>query len=142
MAMGNVMQTPLLEVRDLTLDYASQRGPLRAVDGVSFDLDEGEALGIIGKSGSGKTKLAVTLMRILPRNATLAGGSMRLSGEELGALTDEAFRQRIRWSRMAMVFQGAMHSLNPVVRVGDQVGNDSARTAWPSPKCERGWWSC
>jgi oligopeptide/dipeptide ABC transporter ATP-binding protein len=112
----------LLEVRDLTLDYASQRGPLRAVDGVSFDLDEGEALGIIGESGSGKTSLAVTLMRILPRNATLVGGSMRLSGEELGALTDEAFRQRIRWSRMAMVFQGAMHSLNPVVRVGDQVG--------------------
>jgi len=112
----------LLEVRDLTLEYTGQRGPLRAVDGISFDLDEGEALGIIGESGSGKTSLAVALMRILPRNATLVGGSMRLSGEDLGALTDEAFRRRIRWSRMAMVFQGAMHSLNPVVRVGDQVG--------------------
>jgi oligopeptide/dipeptide ABC transporter ATP-binding protein len=112
----------LLEVRDLSLEYATGRGPLRAVDGISFDLAEGEALGVIGESGSGKTSLAVALMRLLPRNATLTGGSMRLAGDDLGALSDAAFRERVRWSRMAMVFQGAMHSLNPVVRVGDQVG--------------------
>jgi oligopeptide/dipeptide ABC transporter ATP-binding protein len=112
----------LLEVRDLSLEYTTGRGPLRAVDGISFDLSEGEALGVIGESGSGKTSLAVALMRILPRNATLTGGSIRLAGEDLGALSDAAFRERIRWSRMAMVFQGAMHSLNPVIRVGDQVG--------------------
>ena len=115
-------QTPLLEVRDLRLEYATSRGPLRAVDGISFDVAEGEALGIIGESGSGKTSLALTLMRLLPRNATLLGGSMHLAGEDVGSLTDEDFRQRVRWSRMAMVFQGAMHSLNPVIRVGDQVG--------------------
>jgi oligopeptide/dipeptide ABC transporter ATP-binding protein len=112
----------LLEVRDLSLEYATERGPLRAVDGISFDLSEGEALGVIGESGSGKTSLAVALMRLLPRNATLTGGSMRLAGDDLGALSDAVFRERIRWSRMAMVFQGAMHSLNPVIRVGDQVG--------------------
>ncbi len=112
----------LLEVRDLALEYATERGPLRAVDGISFDLVEGEALGIIGESGSGKTSLAVALMRLLPSNATLTGGSMRLAGDDLGALSDDAFREQIRWSRMAMVFQGAMHSLNPVLRVGDQVG--------------------
>jgi peptide/nickel transport system ATP-binding protein len=112
----------LLEVRDLALEYSTERGPLRAVDGISLDLAEGEALGIIGESGSGKTSLAVALMRLLPRNATLVGGSIRLAGDELTTLDDEAFRRSIRWSRLAMVFQGAMHSLNPVVRVGDQVG--------------------
>jgi len=113
---------PLLEVRDLALEYSTERGPLRAVDGVSFDLAEGEALGIIGESGSGKTSMAIALMRLLPRNGTLVGGSIRLAGDELTELDDEAFRTTVRWSRMAMVFQGAMHSLNPVVRVGDQVG--------------------
>ncbi len=112
----------LLEVRDVAVEYSTERGPLRAVDGVSFDLAEGEALGVIGESGSGKTSMAVALMRLLPRNGTLVGGSVRLAGEELTALDDETFRRTVRWSRMAMVFQGAMHSLNPVVRVGDQVG--------------------
>ena len=112
----------LLEVRDLIVEYATARGPLRAVDGVSFDVHEGRALGVIGESGSGKTSLALTLMRVLPRNATLVGGSVRLGGQELGALSDEDFRRMVRWSRMAMVFQGAMHSLNPVIRVGDQIG--------------------
>jgi oligopeptide/dipeptide ABC transporter ATP-binding protein len=112
----------LLEVRDLALEYSTERGPLRAVDGISFDLAEGEALGVIGESGSGKTSLAVSLMRLLPRNGTLISGSVRLGGEDIVGLSDEEFRTRIRWSRMAMVFQGAMHSLNPVIRVGDQVG--------------------
>jgi oligopeptide/dipeptide ABC transporter ATP-binding protein len=79
------------------------------------------ALGVIGESGSGKTSLAITLMRLLPQNGSHTGGTMRLAGEELSTMSDEAFRRRIRWSRMAMVFQGAMHSLNPVIRVGDQV---------------------
>jgi peptide/nickel transport system ATP-binding protein len=92
------------------------------VDGISLDLAEGEALGIIGESGSGKTSMATALMRLLPRNGAVVGGSMRLRGEDIGDLSDEAFRQQVRWSGMAMVFQGAMHSLNPVVRVGDQVG--------------------
>ncbi len=120
-ALLDVRQT-LLEVHDLNVAYATERGPLRAVDGISFDLTEGEALGIIGESGSGKTSLALALMRLLPANGELAGGSMHLAGDDLGAMTDEMFRKRVRWSRMAMVFQGAMHSLNPVIRVGEQVG--------------------
>ena len=112
----------LLEVRDLTVEYSTDRGPLRAVDGVSFEVEEGEALGIIGESGSGKTSLAIALMRLLPRNATLIGGSISLAGQDIAAMSDERFRTQVRWSGMAMVFQGAMHSLNPVVRVGDQVG--------------------
>ena len=112
----------MLEVRDLVVEYRTERGPLRAVDGISFDLAEGQALGVIGESGSGKTSLAVALMRLLPGNGSLVGGSIRLGDQELTALDDESFRRGIRWSRMAMVFQGAMHSLNPVIRVGDQVG--------------------
>ena len=112
----------LLEVRDLALEYSTDRGPLRAVDGMSFDLAAGEALGIIGESGSGKTSMATTLMRLLAQNASLVGGSIRLDGRELTTLSDDEFRRQIRWSQMAMVFQGAMHSLNPVIRVGDQVG--------------------
>jgi oligopeptide/dipeptide ABC transporter ATP-binding protein len=112
----------LLEIRDLQVEYSTERGPLRAVDGISLDLEEGHALGIIGESGSGKTSLATTLMRLLPSNATILGGSMMLGGNDLGAMDDEEFRAKVRWSQMAMVFQGAMHSLNPVIRVGDQVG--------------------
>ena len=89
----------LLEVRDLALEYSTERGPLRAVDGISFDLRGGEALGIIGESGSGKTSLAIALMRLLPRNATLIGGTMRLGGDDIGALSDEDFRTQVRWSR-------------------------------------------
>ena len=112
----------LLEVRDLAVEYTTERGPLRAVDGISFDLEEGEALGIIGESGSGKTSLAITLMRLLPQNGTHTGRHHAPGGRRARArLSDEDFRRRIRWSRMAMVFQGAMHSLNPVIRVGDQV---------------------
>jgi oligopeptide/dipeptide ABC transporter ATP-binding protein len=111
----------MLEVRDLALEYATDRGPLRAVDGISFDLDDHEALGIIGESGSGKTSMAISLMRLLPKNATLVSGTVTLGGTEITALNDEEFRKQVRWSGMAMVFQGAMTSLNPVIRVGDQV---------------------
>ncbi len=121
----------LLEVRDLRLEYATDGGPLLAVDGISFDIEERQALGIIGESGSGKTSLAIALMRVLPRNATLVGGTMRFRGVDIGALSDEDFRTQVRWSGMAMVFQGAMTSLNPVIRVGDQVAERSLADGVP-----------
>ena len=108
--------TPLLDVRDLRLHYATPRGPVRAVDGVSFAIGSpGEVVGIVGESGSGKTSMANALMRILPRNVA------RYDGEDLMALSDERFRKEVRWRTMAMVFQGAMSSLNPVLNVGRQV---------------------
>ena len=112
----------LLEVRDLVVEYGTERGPLRAVDGVSFDVEAGEALGIIGESGSGKTSTATAVMRLLPQNGSVVGGTVRLDGTDIGALSDAEFRTQVRWSGIAMVFQGAMHSLNPVIRVGEQVG--------------------
>ncbi|MGI9253658.1 MAG: ABC transporter ATP-binding protein, partial [Thermomicrobiales bacterium] len=133
---------PLLAVRDLTLHYQAEGHVVRAVDGVSLTIaGGGEALGVVGESGSGKSSLANALMRLLPKNTARFSGSIQLDGEELTALTDEQFRQRVRWSRMAMVFQGAMNVLNPVLRIGEQIaepmllerrmtpGAASARTA-------------
>ena len=112
----------LLDVRDLHLHYSAGGRIVRAVDGVSFGIEgRGEAVGVVGESGSGKTSLANALMRLLPKGAARFDGSIRLDGKELTALSDEAYRREIRWRRIAMVFQGAMNVLNPVLRVGDQV---------------------
>ena len=112
----------LLEVDELTLHYTTPKGPVRAVEGVSFKVAEaGEAVGIIGESGSGKSSLALALMRLLPQNGHLLGGVMRFQGRDLRSLSDEVFRRQVRWKGIAMVFQGAMHALNPVLKVGDQV---------------------
>ncbi|MBI3117010.1 MAG: ABC transporter ATP-binding protein [Thaumarchaeota archaeon] len=129
----------ILEVDSLRLYYSTERGPVRAVDDVSFTIGEGEALGVVGESGCGKTTLASALMRLLPRNLASYSGSVKLDGEELMRLSDEEFRSRVRWKKMAMVFQGAMNSLNPVLRVGFQVaepliaiggsGEEAKRTA-------------
>jgi oligopeptide/dipeptide ABC transporter ATP-binding protein len=112
----------LLAVDGLRVHYASDRGTVQALDGVSFTVDgPGEALGIIGESGSGKTTLALSLMRLLPSNAARVEGSIRLGGEDVHALPEERFRRDVRWRRVAMVFQGAMNALNPVLRVGRQI---------------------
>jgi len=113
---------PLLDVRDLYLYYSSAGRTVRAVDGISFTIEErGEAIGVVGESGSGKTSLATALMRLLPKSVSRFDGSIRLDGQELRELSDEEFRRQIRWRRIAMVFQGAMNVLNPVLKVGAQV---------------------
>src|SRR5215217_6117827 len=113
---------PLLDVRDLYLYYSSAGRTVRAVDGISFTIEErGEAIGVVGESGSGKTSLATALMRLLPKSVSRFDGSIRLDGQELRELSDEEFRRQIRWRRIAMVFQGAMNVLNPVMKVGAQV---------------------
>jgi oligopeptide/dipeptide ABC transporter ATP-binding protein len=111
----------LLDVRDLHMHYATQGNPVRAVDGISFQVEKGQALGIVGESGSGKTSLSLALMRLLPSNATDYRGQVVLEGEDIGDLRDEDFRRLVRWRKMSMVFQGAMNSLNPVLKVGHQV---------------------
>ena len=112
----------LLRVEDLAVEYDTSRGPVRAVDGVSFDIEgAGDALGIIGESGSGKSSLANALMRVLPRNGRMTAGRVWLDGTDVAALPEETFRRDVRWKGIAMVFQGAMQALNPVIRVGDQV---------------------
>ncbi|MBI4339382.1 MAG: ABC transporter ATP-binding protein [Chloroflexi bacterium] len=114
------MEQAILNVKNLRVAYRTPSGPLAAVDGVSFSLAAGEALGLVGESGAGKSSLALALMRLLPRNAALEG-QVELEGVDLLALDEEAFRREVRWRRIAMVFQGAQEALNPVVKVGEQV---------------------
>ena len=93
---------------------------MKAVDGVSFELHDGEALGIAGESGCGKTTTALSLLRLLPANAKVVEGSVRLFGIDLAQKSENALR-RYRWREISVIFQGAMNALNPVQRVGDQV---------------------
>jgi len=97
------------------------KGEVHAVDNVSFSLDKGETLGIVGESGCGKSSLAITILRLLPINGKIYGGEMLLNGEDILNMDLERFRREIRWKRISIVFQGAMNALNPVIKVGDQI---------------------
>lgn len=114
------MAEPILTVRDLCVDYITERGPVRAIDRVSLDVRQGEVLGIVGESGSGKSTLAQALLRILPPPAVIAGGAASLGGTDLLALSETELRE-LRWKRFAMVFQSAMDALNPVTTIGEQI---------------------
>ncbi|HSY14377.1 MAG TPA: ABC transporter ATP-binding protein [Jatrophihabitantaceae bacterium] len=109
----------VLEVRDLTVSFASEHGSVDAVRGVSYRVRPGEVLGIVGESGSGKSVSALAVMGLLPRSARVAG-SARLNGTELLGGDDKAWR-RVRGRKIAMVFQDPLSALTPVYSVGDQV---------------------
>jgi oligopeptide/dipeptide ABC transporter ATP-binding protein len=110
----------LLEVRDLYVEFAIPGGSVKAVDGVSFDVGASESVGLVGESGCGKTTTALAISRLLPPNGRIVSGSVRFEGDELTTLSPGRFRRR-RWRDLSIIFQGAMNSLNPVKRVGDQV---------------------
>jgi oligopeptide/dipeptide ABC transporter ATP-binding protein len=112
----------LLEVRGLSTHYVSARGSrvTRAVDDVSFSLDRGETLGIVGESGCGKTTLALSLLRLLPPAARIVAGQVIFDGEDLATKRDAQMR-RIRGKQIAMILQDPMASLNPLFTVGDQI---------------------
>ena len=109
----------LLEVGDLTIEYMTQAGPVPAVRGVSFSIDRAEVLGLAGESGCGKSTIGLGLLRLLPRG-TKIGGSIALDGRDVLAMTP-AELGAARWTEGSIVFQGAQHALDPVVRVGDQI---------------------
>lgn len=111
---------PLLVVEDLRTEFTLDGATVHAVDGVSFRLDQGEALGIAGESGCGKTTTALSLVRILPGNARIVGGSVRYFGIDLVRKNADQLR-RYRWREISIVFQGAMNALNPVQRLRDQI---------------------
>ena len=111
---------PLLVVDDLKTHFRLEGATVHAVDGISFRLDQGEALGIAGESGCGKTTTALSLLRLLPSNAEIVGGQIRYFGIDLVPKSDEAIR-RYRWREISIVFQGAMNALNPVQRLRDQI---------------------
>jgi oligopeptide transport system ATP-binding protein len=109
-----------LTVSALTTVYGTSRGQIMAVQEVSFDILPGEAVGIVGESGCGKTALALSLVRLLPRNGHIEGGRITLDGLDL-ASADESTLRNIRGRRIAMVFQDSMTSLDPVMTVGRQI---------------------
>jgi oligopeptide/dipeptide ABC transporter ATP-binding protein len=112
--------TALLEVEDLHVWFElPHRGELHAVQGVSFSLDPGERMGLVGESGCGKTTSILALMGLLPPNASVQG-RVRIDGVDIMAGGEESIRPH-RWREVAMVFQGAMNALNPVQRVGTQI---------------------
>ncbi len=112
----------VLDVRDLEVHYQTGEGPAKAVDRVSFALRPGQRLGLIGESGSGKTTIAMALMRLSRPPARIVGGQVLLDGRDILGMTDPELRA-VRLRDIALVPQGAMSSLNPVMRVGDQVAD-------------------
>ncbi|MET7496414.1 ABC transporter ATP-binding protein [Streptomyces sp. NBC_01724] len=116
MSTPSTQKTPLLEVRDLSVTYA---GGAQAVRGVNLTVDAGRKLGIAGESGCGKSTLALALLRLLPAR-TKVTGEILLNGEDVLAMKWGQVRA-VRWAGASIVFQGAMHSLNAVHRIGDQI---------------------
>jgi oligopeptide/dipeptide ABC transporter ATP-binding protein len=112
---------PLLVVENLTTQFTLEGATLTAVDGVSFRLNDGEALGIAGESGCGKTTTALSLVRLLPANGRIASGSVKFHGVDLAGRSETGMR-RYRWREISVVFQGAMNALNPVRRIVEQIG--------------------
>ncbi len=110
----------MLTVRDLAVTYETRSGPLRAVRGVSFELDRSQSLGIAGESGCGKSTMGAALLRLLPKSATVSG-EVLLDGEDVYGMSFGRLRA-VRWTEMAIVFQGALHALNPVRTIGWQIG--------------------
>jgi peptide/nickel transport system ATP-binding protein len=114
------VSAPVLEIRDLVVEFAGPDGPVRVVDGVSLTLEPGEVLGLVGESGSGKSVTLLAVMGLLPHGARIAGGEVRFLGQRIDTAAETAL-QRLRGGDMAMIFQDPMTSLNPVLRIGTQI---------------------
>ncbi|MCW2216758.1 peptide/nickel transport system ATP-binding protein [Bradyrhizobium japonicum] len=114
------MTEPVLSVRNLQVEFASRRGTLRAIDGVSFDIAKGEVLGVVGESGAGKSVTGLSVIGLIDLPGRIAGGEIRLAGLRIDNLPAEEIR-RIRGKRIGMIFQDPLTSLNPLYRVGDQI---------------------
>lgn len=111
----------LLRLEDLKLHFRTTQGIVQAVDGVNFSLGYNEAVVVLGESGCGKSSLAKAILRLLPRNVATYSGKVFINDIDVMQLDDEEFRRNVRWMMMSLVPQAAMNSLNPVLKVGDQV---------------------
>ena len=110
----------LLEVRDLKTYFFTTKGPVKAVDGVSFEVGRAEALGLAGESGCGKTTAALSILRLLQSPGRTIEGKVIFEGEDLLEKSEEEM-QAIRWKKISIIFQGAMNALNPVFKIGEQI---------------------
>lgn len=116
---------PLLEVKNLKTYFYTYRGVVKAVDNVSFELEKGEVLGLVGESGCGKSTTAYSIIKLVPPPGKIVDGHILLSNGDgtidIVKLKDGEIRRKIRWKRISMIFQGAMNALNPVYTVGRQI---------------------
>jgi peptide/nickel transport system ATP-binding protein len=110
-------RAPILSVRGLKVHYHTSKGVVRAVDGIDFDLERGQTLGLVGESGCGKTTTGAALLGMSSPPGRIAGGSIVLDGKELVGMPDRELRREVRWARISMVFQGAMNCLTPVYTI-------------------------
>lgn len=110
----------VLEVRNLQTSFSTDKGEVRAVDGVSFDVPKGKTIGIVGESGSGKSITSLSILRLLAENGKIKGGEIRYKGEDLTKVTEKRMRE-LRGNDISMIFQEPMTSLNPVYTVGQQI---------------------
>src|SRR5271167_4537874 len=117
----SINASPLLQVEDVRVHIPTPRGLVEAVDGVSFTVEQGEVIGIVGESGCGKSMLALSIMRLIPEPGRIASGRIELDGRNLLDLPEREMR-RVRGNQMGMIFQDPSSSLNPVLRIGRQVG--------------------
>ena len=113
-------ELPLLDVRNLQVEYLTGRGPVKAVDGVTFGILPGEVVGLAGESGSGKSTIAHAILRILRPPALITGGQVLFAGHDTLEMNDAELEQ-FRWQSISIVFQSAMNALNPVMRIRDQL---------------------
>ena len=111
---------PVLTIDDVSIEYNTREGPVRAVRGASLTLERGEIVALVGESGSGKTTLGLGILRILPRNADLTSGTIRYEHRDIGEM-DRRELQRIRGDQISMIFQDPIAGLNPIITVGQQV---------------------
>ncbi len=134
------MNESVLSVQNVSISYASKRGPVQAVNRMSFELRRGEALALIGESGSGKTTISLALIRMLSQNARVTEGRViyRRGGKEIDVLglSDEGMR-RFRWQDCAMVFQGAQNAFNPVLKIREQFADTARAHGKNDPKWVR-----
>jgi len=114
------MTAPVLSVRNLQVEFATRRGALRAIDGVSFDIAKGEVLGVVGESGAGKSVTGLAVIGLIDRPGRISGGEILLSGLRIDDLPPEEMR-KLRGKRIGMIFQDPLTSLNPLYRIGDQI---------------------
>jgi peptide/nickel transport system ATP-binding protein len=126
--------TPILEVRDLRVEYTTAAGPALAVSGVSFDLAPGEFLAVVGESGCGKSTMLFSIAQLLTYPAETVGGSVKFNGVDLTTLSAEELR-RHRWRDISVVMQSAMNALNPTLSIGAQLADACrAHTDWDDDK--------
>ena len=119
----------ILEVKNLNMSYETLEGSVAAVKDVTFSLKEGESFGIVGESGCGKTSVAMSLLQLQADNGKITSGEIIFDGKDIVKLNEKELRD-VRWSGISIVFQGAMNSWNPVVKIGEQI-REAIREHYP-----------